>query len=72
MLQKRVKCGMQKPTRHCKAIILQLKINLKKKVKVESVIQREKNKYHILTHIYGVQKNGTDEPIHGRGMERQL
>ena len=27
------------------------------------VSQKEKNKYCILTHIYGIQKNGTDEPI---------
>ena len=25
--------------------------------------QKEKNKYHTLTHIYGIQKDGTDEPI---------
>ena len=25
--------------------------------------QKEKNKYHVLMHIYGIQKNGTDEPI---------
>ena len=25
--------------------------------------QKEKNKFCILMHIYGVQKNGTDEPI---------
>ena len=35
---------------------------------LESVIQsevsqKEKNKYRILTHICGIQKNGTDEPI---------
>src|SRR5574337_1150300 len=28
------------------------------------VSQKEKNKYHILTHIYGLKKNATDEPIH--------
>ena len=27
------------------------------------VSQKEKNKYCILTHICGIQKNGTDEPI---------
>ena len=27
------------------------------------VSQKEKNKYHIVTHIYGLQKVGTDEPI---------
>ena len=24
--------------------------------------QKEKNKYHIIMHIYGIQKNGADEP----------
>ena len=39
---------------------------------LESVIpsevnQKEKNKYQILTHICGIEKNGTDEPnIQGR------
>ena len=28
-----------------------------------AVSQKVKNKYCILMHIYGVQKNGTDEPI---------
>ena len=37
-------------------------------MELESVIQsevsqKEKNKHHILTHICGIQKNGTDEPI---------
>ena len=27
------------------------------------VSQKEKNKYHILTHIRGTYKNGTDEPV---------
>jgi hypothetical protein len=27
------------------------------------VSQKEKNKYHILTHIYGTQKDGTDKSI---------
>ena len=27
------------------------------------VSQQEKNKYCTLTHIYGIYKNGTDEPI---------
>ena len=27
------------------------------------VSQKEINKYHILTHICGIQKNGTDEPV---------
>ena len=28
------------------------------------VSQKEKDKYHILTHIYGVQKNGAEEFIY--------
>ena len=37
-------------------------------INVEPVIQsevnqKEKNKYHILMHIYGIYKNGTDESI---------
>ena len=31
--------------------------------------QEEKDKYHILTQIYGVQKNGTDEIICRAGIE---
>ena len=43
---------------------------------LESVIQgevsqKEKNKSRMLTHIYGIQKNGTDEPICRAGMETQ-
>ena len=34
--------------------------------------QKEKNKYHMLTHIHGIQKNGTDEPICREGMEIQI
>ena len=26
------------------------------------VSQKEKDKYHILMHIYGIQKNNTDDP----------
>ena len=37
-------------------------------MKVESIIQnevsqKEKHKYSILTHIYGIQKDGNDGPI---------
>ena len=39
---------------------------------IQSVIsQKEKNKYRILTHIYGTQKNGTDEPSVRAGIEIQ-
>ena len=30
------------------------------------VSQKEKDKYHILMHIYGIQKNGTEECIYGQ------
>ena len=35
------------------------------------VSQKEKNKYHILTYICGIQKNGTDEPICKAEIETQ-
>ena len=35
------------------------------------VNQKEKNKYYILMHICGIQKNDTDEPIYRIGIERQ-
>ena len=43
---------------------------------LESVIQsevnqKEKNKYHMLTHIYGIQKIGTDEPSGRAGIKMQ-
>ena len=36
------------------------------------VSQKEKNKYHILTHICGIQKNGTDEPVCRAEVEIQM
>ena len=44
---------------------------------LESVIQsevsqKEKNKYRILTHICGIQKNGTNEPISRAEIEMQM
>ena len=44
---------------------------------LESVIQnevsqKEKNKYHLLTHTYGIQKNGTDEPSDRAGIKTQM
>jgi len=35
------------------------------------VSHKEKNKYHILTHIYGIEKDGSDEPI-CRGYSKQV
>ena len=42
---------------------------------LKAVIQSEvsqKNKYRILMHIYGIEKNGTEEPIYRAGMEMQM
>ena len=46
---------------------------------LESVIQsevsqKEKNKYHMLTHIYGIQggKNGSEEPMGRTGIKTQM
>ena len=36
------------------------------------VIQKEKDKYHILMHIYRIQKNGTKEFIYRTAMEKQI
>ena len=33
--------------------------------------QKEKNKYHILTHICGIWKNSADEPLCRAGIETQ-
>ena len=35
------------------------------------VSQKEKKKYHLLTHMYGIEKNGADEPICRAGIEMQ-
>ena len=45
-------------------------------VDLESVIQsevsqKEKNKYRMLMHIYGIYKNSTDEPSARAGMKMQ-
>ena len=44
---------------------------------LESVIQseispKEENRYHLLTHIYGIQKSGTDESTHKAGIMMQM
>ena len=36
------------------------------------VSQKEKNKYRILTHVCGTQKNGTDEPVCRAEVETQM
>ena len=35
------------------------------------VSQKEKDKYHVLMHIYGIQKNDTEEFIYRAAMEKQ-
>ena len=35
------------------------------------VSQKEKTKYHILMHIYGIYKNGPDEPVCRSGIETE-
>ena len=36
------------------------------------VSQKEKNKLRILTYIYGIQKNGTSEPIYRAELETEV
>ena len=36
------------------------------------VDHKEKSKYCILMHMYGIWRNGTDEPICRKGMEMQM
>ena len=45
---------------------MNLEINIQSEVN-----QKEKNKYCVLTHIYGIQKNSTNEPICKEGMDTQ-
>ena len=35
------------------------------------VSQKEKDKYRILTHIYGIQKNGTEEFVYRATVKKQ-
>ena len=50
--------------------VLVRRMNLELVIQSE-VSQKEKNKYHTLTHIYGIQKNSTDEPIFREVMDTQ-
>ena len=45
-------------------------MNLEPSIQSE-VSQKEKDKYHILMHIYGILKNGTEEFIYRAAMEKQ-
>ena len=46
-------------------------MNLEPVIKSE-LSQKEKNKYHVLKHMYGIQKYGTDEPICTAAVEMQM
>ena len=50
--------------------VLMRRMNIKYIIQSE-VSQKEKNKYRILIHIYGIQKDGTDAPICRAAMETQ-
>ena len=50
--------------------VLMRQMNLEPIIQSE-VNQKEKDKYHILTHIHGIQKNGTEEFIYRATVEKQ-
>ena len=54
----------------CIGSFVEMWMNLESVIQSE-VNQKEKNKYQILTHICGIEKNGTDEPICTAGIEMQ-
>ena len=41
-------------------------------VRQSEVSQKEKNKYCMLTHIYGIKKNGSEEPRGRTGIKTQM
>ena len=41
-------------------------------MKLEPIIQSEVRKESILTHIYGIQKDGNDDPIYKTAKETQI
>ena len=45
-------------------------MNLEPIIQTE-VSQKEKDKYHILTHVYGKQKNGTEELVYRSAMRNR-
>ena len=50
--------------------VLMRRMNLEPIMQSE-VSQKEKDKYHVLMHIYGIQKNDTEEFIYRAAMEKQ-
>ena len=57
-------------TRNVIESVLMRWMNLESIIQSE-VNQKEKNKYHILMHIYRIEKNGTEEFICRAAMEKQ-
>ena len=53
-------------------LLVELKWTNLEPVMESEVSQREKNKCHILRHIYGIYKNSTDEPICREVVETQM
>ena len=51
--------------------VLMMWINLEPIIQSE-VSQKEKDKYHILTHIYRIQKNGTEVYLQGNNGETDI
>ena len=51
-------------------LVLMRWMNLEPTIQSE-VNLKEKDKYHILTHLYGIYKNGTEEFICRAAMEKQ-
>ena len=41
-------------------------------IKQNEVSQKEKHQYSILTHIYGILKDGNDDPIYETAKETQI
>ena len=50
---------------------VEMRLDLESVIQSE-VSQKEKNKYRVLTHVCGIQKNGTDEPTFRVGIEMQM
>ena len=50
--------------------VLMREMNLEPIIQSE-VSQKERDKYHVLTHIYGIYKNGTEEFICRAAVEKQ-
>ena len=56
----------------CIGSFVEMWMNLESVIQSE-VNQKEKNKYQILTHVCGIEKNGTDEPnIQGRKIDADV